>query len=327
MTLTLPARSAATYPDHLYKSPEGYAEVMDWYDTTASSLPLVVESRFVETHLGRTHALVMGPQAAPPLVLVQGYGGSAPLWHRQLPDFAQEYRVYALDLPGQPGYSAPVVPGLFGDTYARWMVDVLDGFGLERAHIAGVCLGGWIALKLGAYAPQRFERAVLLSPVGIARFKVYIRSGVPLVLNFGRDTTAAGKRLLRMAFSPPKSGLPFNRDVARAFLPVIRHYRIGALAGVGDDGRSLSDMFNGTRALLKFVRGEPASTLRAVEVPVLLLVGEFESVYDPVRAVQRVEQHMPHAIAEVVPGTGHAAIYDKPAEVNPRILRFLREGR
>lgn len=299
---------------------------MDWYAATVAKLPVPVESRFVETHLGPTHMLVSGPVDAPPLVLIQGYGGSAPLWNRQIPDLSTAYRVYALDLPGQPGYSVPVVPGLFGDTYARWMIDVLDGLGLEQAHIAGVCLGGWVALKLAAYAPERMHRMVMLSPVGIARFKIYVRSGIPVVLNFGRDTTAAGKRLIRMAFSPPESGLPFNRDVARAFLPVIRHYRVGVLAGVGDGGFDPREVWTGTRALLKFVRGEPASLLKAATVPALLLVGEFESVYDPDRAIKRVQQHMPHALTEIVPRCGHAAMYDRPDYVNPRMLRFLHDG-
>lgn len=314
------------YPEHLYKTEAGYREIMTWYENALAALPLDFESRYVETRYGRTHMLVSGPADAPPLVLVQGYGGSAPLWNYQLPDFSTQHRVYTLDLPGQPGRSAPVVPGLFGDNYALWLTEVLDALDLDRAHIGGVCLGGWIGLKFAAFAPDRVDKLVMLSPVGLARFKIYVRSGIPLVLSFGRDTTRAGERLLRMAFNPPGSGLPFNREVARAFLPVIKHYRVGVLAGIAAQRPSLKEFYKGARALFKFVGAEPGHELARIKAPTLLLVGEHESIYDPHRAVERARQHIPDLTAEIVPRTGHATIYDRPDYVNPRILRFLAEG-
>jgi pimeloyl-ACP methyl ester carboxylesterase len=315
-----------TYPENLYKSAEGYAQIMQWYESAIVRLPFPVESHFVETRYGQTHMLTCGDPAAPPLLLVQGYGASAPLWHKQLADFAQHYRVVALDIVGQPGKSAPTLPGLFGDGYAQWMVDVLDALEIEQADVAGVCLGGWIVMKLAAYAPERLKRAVMLSPVGIASFKIYVRSGIPLVLNLGRDMDAAGLRLLRMTFTPPGSGLQFDRELARAFVPVLRHYRVGVVAGIGSGTPSPRELWAGTRALVKFVRGEPASTLRKIAVPTLLLVGEHEAIYNPRAAVRRAQRHIPNVIAEIIEGTGHATIYDRPDVVNPRILHFLKEG-
>jgi pimeloyl-ACP methyl ester carboxylesterase len=41
--------------------------------------------------------------------------------------------------------------------------------------------------------------------------------------------------------------------------------------------------------------------------------------------VRRALAAFPNAQAEIVPGTGHAAIYDRPDYVNPRLLAFLRD--
>ena len=308
----------------LYKSPEGLRALTQWYDETLAQLPVPVESRYVTTRHGRTHLLAAGPADAPPLVLIQGYGAASPLWKKQLADFSAAHRVYALDTIGQPGRSDPVTPSLFGDGYAEWLVDVLDALGLERAALAGVCFGGWILMKLAAYAPARVERAVLLTPVGLARFKIYWRSGIPLVLR--RDDEEAGARLLRMAFTPPGSGLSFDRDVARALLLVIRHYNVGAIAGMKDGGNGLRELWDGARALFKFVRAEPDSALRRMRAPTLLLVGQHEASYNPQAAVRKARRAMPQVIAEVVPNTGHAAMYDRPDYVNPRVLRFLHDG-
>jgi pimeloyl-ACP methyl ester carboxylesterase len=314
------------YPRHLYKSAEGYAAVMDWYESALARLPIPCETTILPTRFGDTHLLLAGDRAAPPLVLIQGYGASAPLWKKQLPDFARHYRVIAPDVPGFPGRSAPQVMNIFGDDYAAWAVDLLDQLGIERAPVAGVCFGGWIGMRVAAYAPERVEKLVLLSPVGIARFKIYVRSGIPLVINFGRDMEAAGLRLLRMAFTPPGSGLTFDRDLARAFVPILKHYRVGVIAGIGSGKPSPRELRNGTRALFRFVRSERKAVLRSIAAPTLLLVGQHEAIYDPHAAVARAEKYIPNVTAEIVARSGHATIYDRPDYVNPRILEFLTGG-
>jgi pimeloyl-ACP methyl ester carboxylesterase len=314
------------YPDTLYKSEAGYYAVMAEYDRLLESIPVDYQSHTVQTGIGPTHMLVCGPQDAPPLVLVQGYGVAAPLWKNQLAGFAAHRRVYALDIPGQPGRSTPNVPDIFNDGYAHWLIDVLDALDLPQTDIAGVCLGGYSVMRLSAHAPGRIRRAVLLSPVGIARFKIYLRSGIPLVLNFGKDTNDAGLRLLRMAFTPPGSGLEFDREMARALIPVIKHYRVGVVAGIYNQRPNLRELWRGARALWKFVRGEPRRELQRMTAPTLLLVGEHEAIYDPHRAVKRAAKHMPHTITQVIPQAGHATIYDRPDFVNQRILHYLETG-
>lgn len=310
-------------PLSLYKSAEGYAAIQAWYDEALRRLDVPYEARFVETRCGRTHLLQMGDPAAPPLVLVQGYGASAPLWYKQFRDFAARYRVYALDTNGHPGRSDPTPPSMLKDGYVDWLLDVLDALEVERTSLAGVCLGGWIALRLGIRAPERVHKLVLLSPVGLARFKVYVRSGIPLILNLGGDLEAAGQRLLVNAFTPPGSNLTFDRQLARALMLAIKYYRVGRAVGFTGERPTPRELWHGLQALLYFVRGEPISELRKLSVPALLLVGEYEAIYNPRKAVAKAQRAIPHLQAEIVPGTGHAAMYDRPDYVNARVLRFL----
>ena len=298
---------------------------MQWYDSALAVFPVAYESCYVETRFGQTHMLVMGDPAAPPLVLVQGYGGSAPLWHKQAVDFARHFRVYALDTVGMPGRSDPRPLSLLNDDYTRWLLDVFDALGLEQPDVAGVCLGGWIVTRLGIDAPHRLRRAVLLSPVGLARFKIYLRSGVPLILNMGDEERAEkyGRRLLLHAFTPPGSNLQFDRQLARAMTLAIKHYDVGVAAGLLGEKPRIQELWTALRILLRFVRSESLSELRRFESPAMLLIGEYEAIYNPHTALKRAQQSMPHVQAEIVPQTGHAAIYDRPDFVNPKILDFL----
>lgn len=312
--------------DRLYKTADGHAALMAWYSRALDALPVAYQSSSVETRHGRTHVLTLGDADKPPLVMIQGFGASAPLWKNQFPDLAAHYRLYALDVPGHPGRSEPRVLSLLDSSYAEWLVDALDALRLERAHVAGVCLGGWIAMQTAVYAPERIEKLVLLSPVGLAPFKVFVRSGVPLILNFGRDTEAAGERLLRMAFAPPGSNLSFDRDLARALTLVIRHYDIAAIAGLDGQHPTARDLLRALRTLGRFVRPMPDAALRRIAAPTLLLVGQHEAIYDPHAAVARAEKYIPNVTAEIVARSGHATIYDRPDYVNPRILEFLTGG-
>jgi len=310
----------------IYRSAEGERAFHEWYDAALELLDVPFESRYVDTHYGRTHMLVLGEESAPPLVLVQGYGGSAPLWHRQYADLLPHFRIYALDTVGMPGRSDPTPLSLLNDDYTRWLLAVFDELGLEQPNVAGVCLGGWIVLRLGIDAPQRIRKAVLLSPVGLARFKIYIRSGVPLILNMGNEkkTEQYGRRLLLHAFTPPGSNLQFDRRLAQAMLLAVKHFDVGVAAGLHGERSRLQELWTATRVLGRFVRSEPERELRKFGVPALLFVGEHEAIYNPHTAVQKARSAIHDLQAEVVPETGHAAIWDRPDYVNPKILDFLR---
>ncbi|MDZ4763262.1 MAG: alpha/beta hydrolase [Chloroflexota bacterium] len=312
-----------SYPSHLYRSAQGYAALMAWYAKALAALPVPYQTRLIDTPLARTHVVELGDPAAPPLVMLQGFGASSPLWKNQFPALAAHFHIYALDVPGHPGRSEARVLSLLDDSYARWLTGALDALGLERAPIVGVCLGGWIAMQTAITAPERVESLTMLSPVGLARFKIFVRSGVPVILNLGRAVEQPGERLLRMAFAPPRSGLTFDRDVARALMLVLKHYDVSAVAGFDGARPGLRDIGVGLRTLGRFTQPESDANLRRIAARTLLLVGEHEAIFSPRAAYERARRAIPNVDAEIVANVGHAAIYDRPDYVNERLLRFL----
>jgi len=73
-------------------------------------------------------------------VLRQGSGANAAMWMRDIASWAEGHRVYAVDVIGEPGFSAPSRPALASDAYALWLDDVLHALGLGRASCVGVSL-------------------------------------------------------------------------------------------------------------------------------------------------------------------------------------------
>ena len=53
------------------------------------------------------------------------------------------------------------------DTYAADQLAVLDDLELEHCHVVGMCIGGAFIAKLLTGAPERFDRAVALQPIGL----------------------------------------------------------------------------------------------------------------------------------------------------------------
>jgi pimeloyl-ACP methyl ester carboxylesterase len=75
---------------------------------------------------------------------------------------AESYHLVAPDTPGQPGRSATGAP----TEYGPWVVDVLDGLGLEDVAAVGLSHGAGVLLEAAAEEPDRISAAVLVVPAG-----------------------------------------------------------------------------------------------------------------------------------------------------------------
>lgn len=153
----------------IYRSTQGEAEVIALYEKKLASLAVKTHSRMVETRFGHTHVLVAGPQDAPPVMVLTGISTGAPRTLEWFLPLTRDYRLYAPDPIGQPGRSAQTRMPPGDHNYGKWMVDVLNGLGLEPLPFIGVSFGGGILLDTAAYAPERISRAALIAPAGLIR--------------------------------------------------------------------------------------------------------------------------------------------------------------
>jgi len=157
------------------------------------------------------HATVEGPAAAPPVLLLHSLGTTLHMWDPQAAALAKHYRVIRMDMRGHGLSEAP--PGPYSMAMlARDALALLDALGIAEAHIAGVSIGGRIALQIAAQAPGR---VISLLPCDTAlefggaanwqdRMDLVARGGIAAVADatMGRwvldQSLASSKGLLRM---------------------------------------------------------------------------------------------------------------------------------
>lgn len=104
----------------------------------------------------------------PALVLVHGLGSAGTIWKTLVPQLVESFTVYAVDLPGHGDAPLRDDEEMDPRSLARAIVDYMaNDLGVERMHVAGNSLGGWIALEMAAVAPDHVISVTALAPAGL----------------------------------------------------------------------------------------------------------------------------------------------------------------
>src|SRR6516164_8404246 len=132
--------------NRIYKSTEGERLVRERYLAFLKHWPVPHQRIRIPTNQGETFIVASGARDAPPLLLLHGGAGNSAMWMGDVRAFAGSYRVYAIDMIGEAGLSAPSRPPLGSGAYALWLDEVLRTLLVDSASFVGVSLGGWLAL-------------------------------------------------------------------------------------------------------------------------------------------------------------------------------------
>jgi pimeloyl-ACP methyl ester carboxylesterase len=281
----------------IYRSDAGARLLRERYRKVLESWPVDCERLRVPTGEGETFVIASGPATSAPLVLLHGSGGNTAQWISRIPELATHFRVYAVDLIGEPGRSAPSRPPLSSDRYARWLDAVLDFLGLQRVRIMGISLGGWLALDYATRRPDRVQRLALSCPAGIGRQRKGFLLKAVLLNPLGRW----GRRKIVTGMLGP--GLSTMAPAAAA--AVVEHVLL-----VSKNYRYRTD------ALPVF----DDNALRGLTMPLHVIVGQRDVMVDSAETKRRLESAAPHATVRLLPDIGHFIPPQADAE-----LRFLTE--
>ncbi len=137
-------------------------------EARTASTETEAEERNIDVDGVSIHCLLAGLVDAPHIVFLHGLGGSLTTWALNLPAFAAQFRICALDLVGAGESDKPDIPynvGALADFLARFL-DVL-GTDWQRVNLVGHSLGGAIALDFAGRYPERVERLVLIDSAGL----------------------------------------------------------------------------------------------------------------------------------------------------------------
>ena len=108
----------------------------------------------------RTRYLHAGDPAKPTLILLHGSGGHAEAYVRNLEAHAEHFSTWSIDMLGH-GYTDKPGHPLEIHHYIEHVLAFLDAIGVERAHLSGESLGGWVVSRVAADHPGKVDRLVL----------------------------------------------------------------------------------------------------------------------------------------------------------------------
>jgi pimeloyl-ACP methyl ester carboxylesterase len=225
-----------------------------------------------------TRIRVLRGGSGPPLIFLHGASGHVG-WLPFLDRLSQRFDVIA---PEHPGFGASDDPPWLDrpSDLAYFYLDVIDALKLDRVHLMGTSLGGWIAAELGVRNTSRLASLTLICAVGILA-----NDGAPMddmfrmsaeenARRFYVDPDRVQRRLAALASADPRMLVRNRSTVVRLSYP-------------------------------RFVNPELAKWLHRVDVPTLLVWGANDGLVPP-RFGEAYRDRIPGARLVVIPQAGHA---------------------
>ncbi|WP_409029027.1 alpha/beta fold hydrolase [Gracilimonas sediminicola] len=157
----------------MFKSKQGKKEILQLYDSKLDSLKIEYEYLTVQTSFGKTNIIVTGDPANPPIIVVHGSNGCAPIALETYANLHKTFRVFAVDVLAQPNKSADTRLSMKDDSYGKWMNEIIADLKIESVTMAGFSFGGLIILKTLEYDESNIKEVYLSAPA-------YIVNGNPL---------------------------------------------------------------------------------------------------------------------------------------------------
>jgi len=256
--------------------------------------------------------------SGPPLIFIHGLSGCWQNWLENIPYFARDHRVIAIDLPGFGASEMPTEP-ISIKGYGATMDDLMTELEIDSAQIVGNSMGGFIGAELAIQYPARVERLVLVAAAGLSveyirtQRKKGLRHQAENVVFFNlgwiasRSHTVAARRRLRSALLLIVAAHPQKLPAALT---------IEQVKGSGKPG--FSD------ALEAMFHYPLRDRLQKIGCPTFIVWGDKDRLV-PVRDAAVFEKLIDDARAVIYKDTGHVTMMERPARFNRDVHAFLHE--
>lgn len=240
------------------------------------------------------------------VVLIHGHPFDRRMWAPQLAALSARMRLVAPDLPGygqSPGGGAVMTMGLLADS----VLGLMDALLIDRATVAGLSMGGLVAMEIALAHPERVSGVVLAAttaaPVNAAEAEAREEQAQTLE----RDGT-----------------LPLTLEMAPKLFGVAARHRPALVSDVLE--MMLHAPPAGAAAALRGRARRPdySTLLTGLKVPSLLISGDDDPYAGP-EVVSQLITALPEPVVEPFPGVGHLPNLEAPDRFNAVLLDFVAD--
>jgi pimeloyl-ACP methyl ester carboxylesterase len=250
------------------------------------------------------------PSDKAPLVLLHGVTSSGRAWDDLLPQLSQRFQVFAPSALGHRGGE----PIRHSPTSLTDVVDAaeryLDAQSLDRPHLAGHSMGGFVAIELARRG--RAETVTAFSPAGFWAADDPICGDIAHSVRRSALLAKWAGPLMKMAVST-NAGRRFM--MGTAMLHPERMTRAAARAVISDHAAcSLADV-------LQLVETDAVAPMHPLPCPITVAWAAEDDILPIAKYQAAVLERLPGARFLVLPNVGHAAMVDDPDLVSRTIER------
>ncbi len=242
-----------------------------------------------------------------PILLLHSFGHNKNLWYPQLMHFHElGYRVIAPDMPGH-GDSSFHPDSHTVDQIGRSYIELLDKLGVEKTVVAGISIGGYIALRMWAHRSDLFTALVMICSKAEA------------------DTDQIRERRRAQIENIRKNGLEnfIVTGAPKRVSPTTAEQKPWVVDWIKMMNFTVSAEANALTLEAMAVKEDDTDTLATIDVPALILSGSHD-IFIPEESPGNLKAGIEHSVHHVVENAGHVASLECPAEVNRLMQNFLQ---
>jgi pimeloyl-ACP methyl ester carboxylesterase len=253
--------------------------------------------------------------AGTPIVFAHEFAGDVRSWEPQIRHFSRRYRCIAYNARGYPPSDVPPDPDRYSQQRVREDLRcVLDGLGIERAHIVGLSMGAFATLHFGmAYSPRALSLVVAGCGYGAhpdqrAQFQEQARALAKTMLEEGMGKIAA-------TYGHGPTRLQLREKDPHGFADFIRHFSEHSAQGSANTMLG----YQARRPSLYDLTAEMAR----ISAPLLIIAGdEDDATLEPSVLMKRTIRT---AALAVLPKSGHVLNIEEPALFNRLVEDFFHQ--
>lgn len=250
------------------------------------------------------------PTAAPPILLIHGWGNSGAYWARTAEKLSATTQVIVPDLPGT-GRSMPVVGALNLYEQVSTLVWLLDELGLEKVYVVGHSMGSAMSILLTDARPHLVDRLVLISMCFFTdesqkQIHKTVMGITYLAMHFRPSWLVDVPLVARLAASRYFYKLPNDPDLLRQGLLDYLHLDRETAIISAEDARDDTIPEAGAR----------------LQAPTLLIACRQDSVM-PMSNVNYTASVIPNCRVQWIEECGHMPMIEKPDEFMAILQEFL----
>ena len=250
-----------------------------------------------------------------PIVFVHEWAGDTRSYEPQLRHFSRTYRCIAYNARGYPPSDVPGDVGSYSQDRARDDIrDILDGLGIERAHVVGTSMGAFATLHFGFAYPDR-ARSLVLTGCGYGAEPDTHALFLEETLRTAETIETAGMAAAASRYAVGPSRVQYLAKDPRGWdefaTRLAEHSAVGSantLRGVQARRPSLWDL---------------TDAMRALELPTLVISGDEDHAC--LAPAILLKQTIQTAALAVVPNTGHAVNTEEPDTFNRLVGDFFHQ--